>query len=489
MRPVVTATDAPDFRYNAFISYRSSARQAAERLKTDLYAIAKRHPGRPDFALFLDSSHLRPGPLSEEIRAELTRSRYLVVLLDRTTVESTWVAEEISHWLATVGSPDRLVLVRLEAELDLTWNRAAGTFTEPDGVPAPLRDLFATEQKWVDYIEPSRFGSRAGLAGLCAKIMDIGAAEYLMEEAAFQRRRAGRISALVVVLALLTTVATISAFVAVDNRREAERNATQALAQADASEALLAATDSPTLAIERALRAAANSDSPTVRSAMLAVSQAARRLERAIVYPEQQTGHPAADARFSADGTTLMAWGQGRSPGTSRLLAWDVETGKVRTDVPVAAASLRDVTRIGEGRFAACGGAGPILIEEATERTIRLDETARAAQDPDCEVHAFADGVLLLSGVRGVDSVAHVVDRAGGVRTIEGADSVAARPESGAAAVTGRSGIAVVTGGDRHDMSTMPGGTVTFADPQGGFVVKDGRASGVSSRIGTAGPY
>ena len=107
-------------------------------------------------------------------------------------------------------------------------------------------------------------------------------------------------------MAILLVVAMIAAIVAFISRQRAVENADRALAQADSAEALLAAENSPTLAIDRALRASSRSDSPTVRSALLAVSQAARRLIHAVDYPEVDTGHPADGAVFS--GTAGPSW-------------------------------------------------------------------------------------------------------------------------------------------------------------------------------------
>jgi hypothetical protein len=338
--------------YNAFISYQRPSRKAAERLKRDLYAIAGRHAGSAEFRLFLDTSDLRPGPLSKEICTALEQSRFLVVVLGPTTHESPWVAKEIDHWQRTVGAPERLFLVREDDEVDLTWDTDLDPpgFRAPGGLPEPLHDYFSVEQKWINY-----FGrSRDRLTGLCATLMNVDTSEYLLEEAAYQRGRTRRWTAVAIVMALLFAAATVGFVRAEINREEADRNATQARAQADAAEALLAAADAPTLAIERALRAAGQSDSPTVRSAMLAVSHASRRLKRALVYPQAETGHPVAATRFSADGRKLVAWSGGRSAGTSHVRVWDVASGATSADVPVDGEDLRDVTWLGNGHLVAC---------------------------------------------------------------------------------------------------------------------------------------
>jgi len=455
-----------DEGYDAFISYKRSSHLAARRLRDDLYSVAKRHRGDDGLRVFLDTAHLRPGSLTAEIRAAVEKSRNLVVVLDTETVESPWVAAEVEHWLATGGTRDRLFLVRVDERLDLAWGTSG--FRSPQGIPAPLRDLFAVEQKWVDYAARPLLRSRDGIAGLCSKLMDVDPAEYLQEEAIFQRRRTRTISAVAVVLAVAVAFAVVNAVRANDSAAEARRNEREALAQADASEALLAAADSPTLAIGRALRAANTSGSPTVRSAMLAVSQANRRLKRAVVYPD--TGHPADGARFTTDGTQLLAWGKGRDAGTSHVHGWTVATGATAVDTTVDATELRDVVRLGDDRLAGCAASGPVVVDLAAATTTRLDG------GQDCEVHQYADGVVLHSA-----GTAYSVTTRGKAERIDGVTAVAADLLSRTAAVVGPAGVTLVTAAGPVPVTTTPGVSVSSADSQGFLVGFDRTHWGVAA--------
>ncbi|RKT88764.1 TIR domain-containing protein [Saccharopolyspora antimicrobica] len=453
-------------RYHAFISYHSPARREAKRLKHVLHAIAKRHDAGADFAVYLDTSDLRPGSLGGEIRSALAQSRCLIVLLDRTTVRSSWVAQEIELWLAGGGSPQRLFLVRLDPELNLAWDADRGTFADAEALPAPLREVFPDEQKWIDLTGPAQRRDHEALAGLCAALMDIDANEYLLEEARYQRGRRRTITAVAVVMVLLFAVAAVGAVAAVSGQRMAVRKAELAEAQADASEALLTAQSSPTLAIQRALAAANRSDSSTVRSAMLAVSESARRLVRALVYPESETGHPASGAVFSDDNTMLAAWGADRVPGTSALRVWELTTGRLVASITADAAELRDVVFVGN-RLVGCSAAGPVMAEIGEAKTARLSSGAS------CEVHPFAEGVILLDKPQGV---AHFVGSSGEPVVFEGVDNVAAHPSARAAAVSGPAGVTAVAGGRRLPVSAPPGWSVRFADGQGGFLLGGGGA-------------
>lgn len=461
------------FRYSAFISYPSGLKRIAARLRRDLYAIAKRHPDGSELNIFLDTAALRPGRLDERIFTEVRRSRYLIVLCGPGTATSDWVRDEIKHWLATVGSSERLVMVRSDHSIDLGWDTNHQRFHKPDDVPEPLRHLFDAEQKWIDYSGRAVFRQTDGLTGMCAELMAAEAKDFLQEETAFQRRRTRIVTAVAAVTALLLVVAIISGIAAVRNAQEAEDNASQAFAQADAAEALLAAANSPTLAIERALRATSRSDSPTVRSAMLAVSQATRRLKRAFVFPEEETGHPVAGAGFSTDGAKLLAWGDGSAPGTSDVRVWDVATGVVEASVTAPAAGLRDVTRVDDRRLAACGAAGPIVIDIVDRRATRLDDGWTDGPGRNCEVHEYADGVVVLGADAAGGGSALSLDRGGAITRIEGVDTVAAHPSARSALAAGPEGVVLVTAGRQVEVSTAPA-SATFADSHGTFLVTTG---------------
>jgi len=469
---VVTASDEPQWTFNAFFSYRRPFRDSARRLERDLHAIAKRHVDHDKWKVFLDASSLRSGPLKEELFSALRQSRCLVVLLDAETATSSWVADEITHWLETVGSADRLHLVKMEASAEVQWNKKQGRFDDSEVIPVPLRNLFDTEPKWTDFSARNRFrGQEDDLPGLCAPLMDVNTHDFGLVEARHQRRRARVRTVLIAVMAALLVIATVGAVVAVVNQQRAEESANRALAEADSAEALLATDNSPTLAIERALRASTRSDSPTVRSAMLAVSQAARRLTRAVTYPESETGHPAENARFSSDGTTLAAWGRDRAPGKSRVQTWNVATGAVPASVTVNARDLHDAILLGDRFLAACSASGPVLVDLVAASTNVLDKGWRDGPGRICDVREFDEGVVLLGTDTAGGGLAHVIDGNGEVRTTEGVTTISAHPFARSAILAGPAGVVVVTSGAATPVSKRPGAQTGFADAGGNFVV------------------
>ena len=486
-RGAVTASEELSARYNGFFSYRSPYRFAAKRLERALHAIASRHDDHDGFRIFLDTSDLKPGPLRENVYGALRRSNYLVVLIDGATATSQWVSDEIAYWLDKGGARDRLYLVRVDRKANLGWRN--GRFEDSTSIPEPLRDLFQDEPKWIDFSGWGLFGRREnGLPGLGAALMEADPAEFGLVEAENQRRRARTRTLLTGAMAFLLVIATVAAIVAVDNERRAAENEDQALAQADSAEALLAADNSPTLAIERALRAASRSDSPTVRSALLAVSQTARRLRRAVIYPELDTGHSADDARFSSDGTTLVAWGRDRTAGTSRVQAWNVPTGAVIASTTVHALDLYNVALVGNQFVAACSASGPVLVDLSAGSTTGLDRGWRDEHGLVCDVREFDGGAVLLAADSTGDGSAHVVGRNGEVLTTDGATSIAVHPFARSAVLAGPAGVVLVTADSETQVSTRPGGVAEFADAVGNFLVAWGPLEWGVVTQGPAGP-
>jgi WD40 repeat protein len=215
----MTSKAAP---FDTFISYRSSSsRQYAKNISKALFALSKRHLQDRSLRIFLDTSALAAGNLDDNITQALDRSRTLVVCLDKTTVKSAWVAEEIEYWLAHGGSSSRLFLARAD-EIDLRWNHSAQKFASEQFLPEPLRDAFSEEQKYFD-VPTGRTIEASSLAGLYAAIMEMDATDLLVDEADYQRRRRRRSRAVITALAVLLVLAVVAGVVAVNQRNAAQR--------------------------------------------------------------------------------------------------------------------------------------------------------------------------------------------------------------------------------------------------------------------------
>ncbi|HMG47810.1 MAG TPA: toll/interleukin-1 receptor domain-containing protein [Allosphingosinicella sp.] len=218
---------APDeLRYTAFLSYSHRDAAAALRLhrRLEAYRMPKRLVGRETARgpvpgrlapIFRDREELPAATdLSETVRAALAQSGALIVLCSPNSAGSLWVAEEVKTFREL--HPDRPILA---AVLD---------GDPPDCFPAALR-AFGRDGTWHEPLatdlRPQRDGMRLGVLKLVAGITGVGLDALVQRDAA---RRVRRVTAVTVgaLIALLITAAL--ALVALQARREADRQRAEA---------------------------------------------------------------------------------------------------------------------------------------------------------------------------------------------------------------------------------------------------------------------
>lgn len=283
-----------EIRYDAFISYRSTADREARRVKDALKSLGRGpHSDRP-FSVFLDTSSLLAGDLEPEIEGALRASKCLVVLLAVDTLQSEWVSKEIEYWLANGGAASRLFLIRLD-DIDLRWNsdlaadqvadlgdEVAGTWHSPEALPPPLRNLYSKQQKWIDLNGTPRSADRFNVSPIFARARGVPLESLRLDE--IQRERARkRVWGLVTAsMALLLVLAIAAGGWALVSRNAAEVAALEARAEASAAQSVLVGADSPVRAAQLALEAAESVDSSSVRAAMLAAVSGAEYLVHSI---------------------------------------------------------------------------------------------------------------------------------------------------------------------------------------------------------------
>lgn len=457
-------------RYDAFISYKTStSRRSARRLNRHLLSIAKRHKGISAPKIFHDQYSLPPGRLREGLLDAVRSSRHLIVLIDREVAQSEWVAEEIQEWLAAGGTLDRLFLVRTDRQVDLSWDRATGSFAHQHFLPAPLRNLFTEEPAYIDYFPIALSRPNSQVARLCAAVTGSDPAEFLVVEGEIQRRRNRLTAGVAAVLVLLLMASVSFGYLAVVNEREARASAREAQAHADAAEAMLAVGLSVPRAIELAVHAGVASDAPSVRSALLAVAQEAQRLVRALTYPDDRAGHAPSGAAFSADGARFLAWGPGPA-NNSFLQVWEVATGRSDVSGTVDVTGLHDVVWINSRVAAACSDRGPIVLalrDDGAQATSLKDESFGLGS---CRVHPMDGGALIQTG----NGVAYYVNRRGMSSAVAGITSARARGK--AAAAGGPPGVFFL----KNDTWARAGditGEVVAIDAGGRVLVRQDRTS------------
>lgn len=469
-------------RYDAFISYSHAHDMAvAEALQTEVERYAKPWYRPRGLRLFRDTTNLAASPhLWPSIRAALEVSDWFILMASQKAAASEWVADEVEWWLRE-RSTDHILIALTDG--DVLWSGQDFDWEATDALPPTLAGRFRAQPRWVD-LRPVVLPplARSRIRPPKRKKVSVGdlAAEFaapirgvpkdqLVGRHIRERRRTRRTVIAVITVLLLVSIAATTGFIrAATAQRTAEANARQAQAQADAAEALLTVSNLPTVGIDRALRAASESASPTVRSAMLAVSQSTRRLVRAFPDAGLASGAPSTSVAFSEDGSKLLAWGNG-SARTSSVQLWDIATGRAELTDAASASTVRDLAVVSDREVAGCSDDGPVLLQ-GSHATVRLLGGGGSSHPPaECRVVRYAQGVIVLASGDG-GGTAYVFDRLGHTSEVDGVKAALADPRSDVAALSGSAGLTLVSGTRTTAVVTSPNPELLFADEVGDFV-------------------
>jgi len=354
----------PEAGYDLFISYRSAKSGAhAHALRDALYALDKRHAGERPMRIFLDRVSLRAGQLERNIDSGLLRSRSLVVLLDETTLQSSWVDDEIRDWLAAGGSRDRLFLVRTGRDLDLSWDAEKEDFRHPEALPSALSGVFKVEQKYIDFVVPPRRVDEVDLIGLYSSVMDVDPESLGEDERRHlqqQRRRSRRFNA---ILGGALAASLVAGGVAVVNYTAAQASARQARSDALAAESLLNLESSPADAIDKAVQASELGSGTSIRSALLAVAADTRRLQRTFSLTRDGSADALRGVSLSADDKLLTAWGPAATGQSTAVVTWAVESGDVLQRFTIPRPSVAQLVEVPGVAYLGCAAGEALRID------------------------------------------------------------------------------------------------------------------------------
>jgi tetratricopeptide (TPR) repeat protein len=216
----------PEVRYTAFLSYSHKDAAAAGRLhrRLEAYRMPKRLAGSagargpvPErlWPIFRDREELPAATdLSETVREALAQSGALIILCSPAAAGSLWVAEEIETFRTL--HPDRPILAAI---LD---------GDPPDCFPAALR-AFGRDGTWHEPLATDlrrgKDGAQLGLLKLVAGITGVGLDALVQRDAARRVRRVMAVTGAAVVAMLIMAALAV---VALQARREAERQRAEA---------------------------------------------------------------------------------------------------------------------------------------------------------------------------------------------------------------------------------------------------------------------
>jgi WD40 repeat protein len=227
--------------YDAFISYAHAGDAGVAVATRDaLHRLAKPWYRLRAASVFLDRSSLAAGaPLKATIETALTSARFFSLLASPEAARSEWVQREVEWWVQN-RSVERLVLVLVAG--DLVWDEEAGDFDWPrtTAVPPSLRGVFPSEPIWVDLrwaqSEQARAHDqpefRAAIASIASRLHNRPKEDLIGEDVRQHRRALHAAWSAAGVLAMLAVVASIAAYVAVQQRNAAEYQEMLATARA-----------------------------------------------------------------------------------------------------------------------------------------------------------------------------------------------------------------------------------------------------------------
>ncbi len=321
--------------YDAFISYSHAAdHRLAPALQSALHGFAKPWYRLRGMHVFRDKTSLAATPaLWSTICAGLDDARYFVLLASPEAAASSWVRQEVAHWLAHKGPQTLLIVVTGGS---VAWDPvarcfdAAGTTALPDS----LHEAFAEEPLHIDLSwaqHASQVSLRDGrfaeaVAQLAATIHGRPLDELSGEDVRQHRIYRATAAAAAMGLALLAVASGVGAWLAVQAREEAQRERDQATHERNVAQSELLASDAErTAAIrpnnleEAALVALAALDRhPTVRA-----NQMLRRLAAPLLPPHGRVPQDALAPRaFSMNGRIQVV---AESAAVLRVL--EAETG------------------------------------------------------------------------------------------------------------------------------------------------------------------
>ena len=230
-------------RYDAFLSYSHALDgRLAPALQRGLQRFARRWHEARALAVFRDETNLAISPhLWGAIEAALREASFFVLLASPSAAASPWVEREVAWWLAN-RPHESLLIVLTEGRLD--WR---GT-VDSDALPPALMAALADEPRFLDLrwarsdtidlsLQHNRF--RDAVADLAATLHGRDKDELIGEEVRQHRRLRRLRLAVMTGLVTLTLAAGGTAYWAIQEQREAQRQ--QAVAERNFGTALDAA--------------------------------------------------------------------------------------------------------------------------------------------------------------------------------------------------------------------------------------------------------
>lgn len=346
--------------YEAFISYaRGVATPIAQALREGISKYNKKWNQAVSTRIYLDEKSLGVAPsLTDELKAALGRSGWLVLLLTRRAAEETsWVGKEVECWLES-KSADRILLVACEGKI--AWEKAKQDFSDDsDCVPKSLRGVFKDEPCWMDLswfdadsdLRSPRF--QDAIIALYSRVHKISPDEARMANDSNLRRNRRLAKGAIIVLSALLVVSIIASIAALWQTQRAQERERAALALAMSAKAKTMVNENARIASLLAVQAYRMAPSRETREALHEVAAGPQRLVRIDRLPAVSTA-----LTVPPDGNPLVGTKDGK------VYRWIVEEGRfehvLSVDGPSPDTSIRRIgsDHAGERLLLQYGGEG-----------------------------------------------------------------------------------------------------------------------------------
>ena len=225
-------------RYRAFISYSHAADgKLAPALQSALRRFAQPWYRPRSVRVFRDDTNLSVSPgLWTSIESALSESEYFLLLASPQASGSKWVRREVDYWLKH-RSPQKLLIVLTEGEI--VWDSTAVDFdwNKTDALPENLAKAFAEEPLYLDFrwaktaaevsLNNPRFLDQ--IAALASPLHGRSKEDLIGEDVLEHRRTKRWAWSAGVVLLILTVLSSLATIVALQQKKDADRQRAQAL--------------------------------------------------------------------------------------------------------------------------------------------------------------------------------------------------------------------------------------------------------------------
>ena len=242
--------------YKAFISYSHAADgELAPALQSALHRFAKPWYRMRAIRVFRDKTSLSVTPaLWTSIKKALSESEYFILLASPDAAASHWVQQEVDYWLGN-RTADNVLIVLTDGVL--AWDSAKDNFdwSKTTAIPQTLQNAFAEEPLYLDlhwartqeHLSLSNPRFRESIAELTATLRAQPKDELIGEDVRQQRKTKRITWSAVMALLILTLASSVAAYLAIQQKNRAERQAQIALARQLAAQADLVMDQQPNL--------------------------------------------------------------------------------------------------------------------------------------------------------------------------------------------------------------------------------------------------